>query len=378
MSTPGQSALGPSARAILTSIGRRSSALLFVALLPLGLSSLAAAAPVGAQPSAPVGQSSAQAADALDLFKLDRGAANLAPDSPAAELNAAKHVGILPSAPRPISEYRTSAVPVVEAGSANPAALPGLAAQLAPGPLGVPGIMLHAYQHAADLMATVQPSCGLPWSLLAGVGKVESGHASGGQVDVNGNTTTRILGPVLDGHLAGNAVITDSDGGALDGDAAYDRAVGPMQFMPGTWSTFGADGNNDGIVDPNNVYDAAFAAGRLLCSAGGDLSDISQTSAAILRYNHSAAYVQNVQAWAVGYATGAYPTDSELPPIGADEKSLDAEPDLTPAPTPDILPPPEGTPAPTAEDENVFELVPGVKIAIPELPCLVDCPAPPG
>ncbi|WP_235174510.1 lytic transglycosylase domain-containing protein [Tomitella biformata] len=361
------------AKSWLFTFGRRTSTLALIALLPLGLTGLAAAAPVASEGA------QQQPVNLLQLLSAPASgsAGPLIALPTVTEPAVTEHVGIVPSALRPIPEYRTAAVPVVAAGSANPAALPGPLAQLAPGPLGIPGIIMHAYQHAADLMATVQPVCALPWNLLAGIGKVESGHASGGRADINGNTTTRILGPVLDGHLPGNAVITDSDGGALDGDAAFDRAVGPMQFMPGTWSTFGADGNNDGIVDPNNVYDAAFAAGRLLCSAGINLSDIGQTAAAILRYNHSAAYVQNVQSWAIGYGTGAYPTESDLPPIGEGEKSIDAQPDLTPAPTPDVLPPPEDTPAPTVDDVKHIDIAPGISIPIPELPCFIDCPAPP-
>lgn len=343
-------------------MGRRAAgALLLITLLPVGLAGLAGAAP---SPSQPVHSQTADqpAPSLLQLITL--------PQSVEAPTD---HVGIVPSALRPIEPYRTAPPPAAPVDPTNPVALAGALAQLAPGPLGIPGIMMHAYQHAADLMATVQPSCQLPWNLLAGIGKVESGHANGGQADIYGNTTTRILGPVLDGHLAGNAVITDSDGGRLDGDTSHDRAVGPMQFMPGTWSTFGADGNDDGVIDPNNVYDAAFAAGRLLCSTGGSLADIRATGPAIMRYNHSAAYVQNVQAWAVGYGTGAYPTESELPAIGAGEKSIDAAPDLKPAPTPDNLPPPAATPPPPASQ---LEIAPGVVIPLPVVPCLINCPAP--
>jgi len=52
----------------------------------------------------------------------------------------------------------------------------------------------------------------------------------------------------MDGSLAATAVVVDSDGGALDGDARYDRATGPMQFLPGTWRSIGADGNGDGVA----------------------------------------------------------------------------------------------------------------------------------
>ena len=85
----------------------------------------------------------------------------------------------------------------------------------------------------------------ITWPLLAGIGKVESAHASGGRVEANGNTRGKILGPVLDGG-PGMAAITDTDQGLYDGNTAWDRAVGPMQFIPGTWQAFGADGNGDG------------------------------------------------------------------------------------------------------------------------------------
>ncbi len=90
------------------------------------------------------------------------------------------------------------------------------------------------------------PGCHITWPLLAGIGKVESAHASGGRVEANGNTRGKILGPVLDGG-PGMAAITDTDQGLYDGDTAWDRAVGPMQFIPGTWTAFGADGNGDGV-----------------------------------------------------------------------------------------------------------------------------------
>ncbi|MEE1789227.1 hypothetical protein PUR28_00175, partial [Streptomyces sp. BE308] len=101
------------------------------------------------------------------------------------------------------------------------------------------------------------------WQLLAAIGKVESGQARGGRVDARGTSLTPILGPVLNG--AGFATIRDPDNGADDGDTAYDRAVGPMQGIPSTGAHWGTDGNADGRKDPNNIYDAALAAGHYLC-----------------------------------------------------------------------------------------------------------------
>ncbi|MFD7472234.1 lytic transglycosylase domain-containing protein [Streptomyces sp. NPDC059837] len=103
-----------------------------------------------------------------------------------------------------------------------------------------------------------------------------------------------ILGPRLDGGAF--AVVRDTDGGAYDGDAAYDRAVGPMQFIPSTWARWGTDGNGDGRADPDNVFDAALAAGRYLCAGGRDLSDPAELDRAVLGYNHSEAYLRTVRA----------------------------------------------------------------------------------
>ncbi|MEV5463672.1 lytic murein transglycosylase, partial [Streptomyces cellulosae] len=100
------------------------------------------------------------------------------------------------------------------------------------------------------------------------------------------------------------ALIRDTDGGAHDGDTAYDRAVGPMQFIPSTWARWGADGNGDGRTDPNNVFDAALAAGRYLCAGGRDLSVPAELDRAILGYNHSTAYLRTVRAWYAYFLKG--------------------------------------------------------------------------
>lgn len=118
----------------------------------------------------------------------------------------------------------------------------------AEGARGIPASVLAAYRRAERRIADTDPGCGLPWQLLAAIGKVESGQAGGGRVDAAGTTLRPILGPVLDGN--GFASISDTDGGAYDGDARYDRAVGPMQFIPSTWATWGQDGNGDGRAGP--------------------------------------------------------------------------------------------------------------------------------
>ncbi|MGH8775651.1 MAG: lytic transglycosylase domain-containing protein [Jiangellaceae bacterium] len=83
------------------------------------------------------------------------------------------------------------------------------------------------------------------------------------------------------------ALIRDTDGGALDGDTTYDRAVGPMQFIPSTWRSVSVDGNGDGRRDPNNIYDAAQGAAVYLCAGDTDLRDPIQAARAVRRYNNA-------------------------------------------------------------------------------------------
>ncbi|WP_415041621.1 lytic transglycosylase domain-containing protein [Gordonia sp. (in: high G+C Gram-positive bacteria)] len=170
------------------------------------------------------------------------------------------------------------------------------------GPLGIPGVVLQAYKLAATRMATESPACKLPWYLLAGIGRIESGHAGNGNVDEYGNVRTQIHGPALDGTLAGNAVILDSQGNAA-------RAMGPMQFIPSTWATWGSDANGDGKADPQNIFDSTYSAGRYLCAGVSDIMAGNNKVAAVYRYNHSMAYVTNVLSWAAAYSTGVMPTE---------------------------------------------------------------------
>ena len=172
-------------------------------------------------------------------------------------------------------------------------------------------IALSAYRNAEQKMAVAAPGCGISWNVLAGIGRIESGHAGGGAVDARGTAVRPIYGPVLDGTLPGNEVITTSSVGG--GGVTYARAMGPMQFLPGTWARYASDGDGDGVADPQNLFDATLAAARYLCSGGLNLRDPSQVMAAILRYNNSMAYAQNVLGWASAYATGVVPVD--LPPI---------------------------------------------------------------
>ncbi|MFI7288040.1 lytic murein transglycosylase [Streptomyces anulatus] len=169
---------------------------------------------------------------------------------------------------------------------------------------GIPASILAAYKQAEQTVKTTDPTCRLPWQLLAAIGKVESGQARGGRVDANGTASPRILGPALNGQ--GFALIKDTDGGAYDGDAVHDRAVGPMQFIPSTWASWGQDANSDGRKDPNNIYDAALAAGRYLCANDRDLAISADLDKAVLSYNRSGEYLRTVRSWFSYYQRGTH------------------------------------------------------------------------
>jgi membrane-bound lytic murein transglycosylase B len=196
------------------------------------------------------------------------------------------------------------------ASTANISGPPPAVVVSSPGALRIPMIALNAYQNAERMMASAYPSCGISWNLLAGIGRIESMHANGGATDASGSAVRPIYGPALDGSLPGNETIELS---RSSGRVTYARAMGPMQFLPGTWSRYASDGNGDGKADVQNVFDASLAAARYLCSGGLNLRDQSQVMTAILRYNNSVAYAQNVLGWAAAYATGVVPVD--LPPI---------------------------------------------------------------
>ncbi|MEU2619191.1 lytic transglycosylase domain-containing protein [Streptomyces sp. NPDC007157] len=206
------------------------------------------------------------------------------------------------------SPYYTDLPPL---NSPNPSASPtasspsvGTAVSRDAAEAGIPATVLDAYKKAEAELRGSKPGCNLPWQLLAAIGKVESGQARGGDVDAEGNTLHRILGPQLDGN--GFALIQDTDGGQYDGNSQYDQAVGPMQFIPSTWAWAGRDGNGDGVKDPNNVYDAALAAGHYLCRNGWDLSVQADMNSAILSYNNSQDYLNLVLSWYEFYRKGTH------------------------------------------------------------------------
>jgi membrane-bound lytic murein transglycosylase B len=173
---------------------------------------------------------------------------------------------------------------------------------------GVPARALRAYAAAELTQRTRTPSCRLSWTTIAAIGRVESDHGQLGRANLDADGTARplIIGVPLDGSH-GVREIRDTDGGRLDGDRIYDRAVGPMQFLPTTWERYGTDGNGDGVRDPFQIDDAAASAAAYLCAGGRDTASGAGWWDGVLTYNRSVSYARLVWAAADRYAGAVAP-----------------------------------------------------------------------
>jgi hypothetical protein len=121
----------------------------------------------------------------------------------------------------------------------------------------IPEDLIPLYQRAAA-------ECpGLPWTVLAAIHRLETNFSRGGEV------------------------------------VSYAGAVGPMQFMPATWSTYGVDGDGDGRIDITDLEDSVSSAANYLCTNGA--SEPERLRNAIWHYNHSDAYVSEVMGRASSY-----------------------------------------------------------------------------
>lgn len=261
--------------------------------------------------------------------------------------------GAVPSVPATALEQPASVQPIT---SKHGAALDGLSAA------GIPAPAMTAYYRAATLLGQADPGCHLPWNLVAAIGRVESDHgrAGGSSLNATGVATPPIIGVALSGEST--ARVNDTDGGALDGDAVFDHAVGPMQFIPATWQHVALDADGDGKANPQDIDDAATGSGVYLCSGEGNLRSARDARAAVLRYNHSTLYADLVlaisQAYARGDFTAAHPTGASsltrtsasaaltAPHTTQRRSTSTAKPAPTPAPAPASSPGPGPAPAP--------------------------------
>ncbi|MEU8255957.1 lytic transglycosylase domain-containing protein [Micromonospora inaquosa] len=201
----------------------------------------------------------------------------------------------LPTVPLPSSGVPGNGLPTGSVTGGRPSdALAGWAEQVG-AKVGVPAIAMQAYGYAELVLAQTNRSCALSWTTLAAIGQVESGHGSANRARLgqDGKALPPIIGLPLDGK-DGRMRIIDTDRGALDEDSTFDRAIGPMQFIPTTWQEIGADADNDGSKDPHDLDDAALAAGNYLCKGGRNLSIPGDWWNAILSYNDVRRYAQDV------------------------------------------------------------------------------------
>ena len=172
---------------------------------------------------------------------------------------------------------------------------------------GIPEAALAAYQRAEAVINKADRGCNITWQLIAAIGRVESDHGrhAGNALDDQGVARPGIYGVALDGRRNTQRIL-DTDAGQYDDDTRFDRAVGPMQFIPSTWSVVGVDGDSDGTRNPQDVDDAALATAVYLCSGDDDLSTEQGQRAAVYRYNHSNDYVDLVLAIMQAYLDGDY------------------------------------------------------------------------
>lgn len=179
----------------------------------------------------------------------------------------------------------------------------------------IPAPLLEQYRSAALTCP------GLPWTVLAGIGRVESNHGrfGGAQLQPSGEVMPHILGPLLDGSTPGTVAVTLPAGGSPWHDnPSFDRALGPMQFLTGTFRQYGIDASGDGVASPHNVFDAIRTAAAYLCGSDGEVTSLQD---AIFKYNRSDIYVSQVLDYAARY--GVAPIYA-----GADPAALLANPNV--------------------------------------------------
>jgi len=155
----------------------------------------------------------------------------------------------------------------VGASSGSAAAFAGGPTALAKSDIPPPFLVLY--------MDAAQTCPGLPWAVLAGIGKVESDHGR-----------SRAPGIRSGSNKAG--------------------AEGPLQLLPTTFGEYAADGDRDGKRNIYDPADATFTAAAMLCANGAASATPGGLSRAVYAYNHAQSYMAGVFAWAARYAAPAW------------------------------------------------------------------------
>jgi hypothetical protein len=202
--------------------------------------------------------------------------------------------GVLPTQPA-AGGIVTTQPPVAGAGTGHPADVLAGWAQSTGTRAGIPVVATQAYGYAELVLTRTTPNCHLSWTTLAAIAYVESdhGHFQNSVLGADGTVAPPIYGLPLNGQ-GGRQMIADTDHGVIDGDPTYDRAVGPLQFIPSTWEKYKVDADNNGVADPQNINDASLTAGIYLCQNGRDLSKPADWEAAIFSYNAVQPYADKV------------------------------------------------------------------------------------
>jgi cell wall-associated NlpC family hydrolase len=140
----------------------------------------------------------------------------------------------------------------------------------------LPAVAYIAYRNAAGAANAAHPECRLSASVLAGIGRISSGHGrnQGSTIDDLGRVDPPLRG------LRGTRT-ADTDQGTLDGDAGGDRAMGPMQLTPAMWTASARDGDGDGTASPDDLFDAAATTAEVLCGPGKALDTFAPLDRAV-------------------------------------------------------------------------------------------------
>ncbi len=157
---------------------------------------------------------------------------------------------------------------------------------------GIPAGYLHWYQ-------VVGQQYGVPWTLLAGIGTVESD---------NGQTT---LPGVHSGANAFGAAGPMQIG--IGGKAGNVWGGAPVHPASEVVNGVATDEDGNGVASVYDPADAIAGAARYLLAAGVQ----TNPSGAVFAYNHLQSYVQSVLYWAGVYAGGKYTTVSARLPSAA-------------------------------------------------------------